>query len=153
MSNSSFTWKICSDLTSGHQLFLDTCRNEVITAFQGSLFSISTHLSMQGDGRHAELTQVWTWVLLLTLLPGSWDLRHVSLSVWVSVSSGCEVGGGRNCVSDGAPSSLGFLEGSSGAAKKVEMGVKCWQGHSHAKRELLWFCILCFWLWINDFYR
>ena len=32
-------------------------------------------------------------------------------------------------VSDGALSSLGFLEGSSGAAKKVEVWVKCWQGH------------------------
>lgn len=148
MSNSSFTWKIHSALTSGHQLFLDTCRKEVITAFQGSLFSISTHLSMQGDGR-----RVWTWVPLLTLLPGSWDTR-ASVIVYLGLSFlWLWSGRGRDCVSDGAPSSLGFLEGSSGAAKKVEMGVKCWQGHSHAKRELLWFCILCFWLWINDFYK
>lgn len=97
MSNSSFTWKICSDLTSGHQLFLDTCRDEAITAFQGSLLSTGTQLSMQGDARRAELTQLWTWAPLLTLLPVSWDLRRVSLSVWVSVSSGCKLEGEELC--------------------------------------------------------
>ena len=152
MSNSSFTWKIRSDLTNGHQLFLDTCRNEVITAFQGSLFSISTHLSMQGDRRRAELTQVWTWVPLLTLLPGSWDLGQVSLSIWVSVSSGCEVGGGGTVFQMVLRAAWGFWKVLQGLQRRLIWGLSV-GGDSHAKRELLWFCILCFWLWINDFYR
>lgn len=51
----------------------------------------------------------------------------MSLSVWASVSSGCEVGGGGTVFQMVL---LGFLEGSSGAAKKVDMGVKCWRGQS-----------------------
>jgi len=123
MSNSSFTWKIRSDLTNGHQLFLDTCRNEVITAFQGSLFSISTHLSMQGDGRRAELTQVWTWVPLLTLLPGSWDLGQVSLSIWVSVSSGCEVGGGGTVFQMVHRAAWGFWKVLQGLQRRLKWGL------------------------------
>lgn len=152
MSNSSFTWKIRSDLTSGHQLFLNTCRNEVIAAFQGSLLSISTQLSMQGDRRCAELTRVWTWVPLLTLLPGRWDLRQVPLSVWASVSSGCEVGGGGTVFQMVLRAAWGFWKVLQGLQRRLIWGLSV-GGDSHAKRELLWFCILCFWLWINDFYR
>lgn len=149
MSNSSVTWKIRSDLTSGHQLFLNTCRNEVIAAFQGSLFSVSTQLSMQGDRRCASS-------------PGC----EPGFRSWLSYP---EAGTSGKCHCLSGPQfplavkwegeglcfrwcSWGSWKVLQGLQRRLIWGLSV-GGDSHAKRELLWFCILCFWLWINDFYR